>query len=56
MELKQEHKSKVLEGQETGTSPILDQATATTVIMLNINSRKETASSSFKKVQNSLLW
>ena len=49
MELKQEHKSKVLEGQETGTSPILDQATATTVITLNINSRKETASSSFKK-------
>lgn len=49
MELKQEHRSKVLKGQETGTSPILDQTTATTVIMLTINSRKETASSSFKK-------
>lgn len=49
MELKQEHRSKVLKGQETGTSPILDQTTATTVIMLTINSRKETASSSFIK-------
>lgn len=39
-------KSTVLEGQETGTSPVLDQTTATTVTMLN---RKEAAASSFKK-------
>jgi len=46
-ELKQEHKTKVLEGQETGTSPILNQTTATTVTTLNTNSRRETTSSSF---------
>lgn len=40
VELKQEHRSKVLEGHETGSSPILDQTTAATVTMLNINSGK----------------
>lgn len=41
MELKQEHRSEVLEGHKTGTSPILDQTTADTITMLNINSGKE---------------